>query len=267
MRRSGSLLSYANALGPLCRVAAALLALGCSAWPQTTDSDRMKLLEQQLAAERHLLRDWGGLTRYGSENTELRPPAAGETRVVFLGDQITELWGRGNAKFFPGKPYLNRGIAGQTTAQMLVRFRQDVISLQPRVVVILAGTNDITGVFGLATEEMIADNIMTMTELAKLHGIRVVLASLTPLCDCFSKPTRRQRWLEKIVETNELLKDYAAESGLVYLDYYSALAEGQELRKEFTTDGVLPNDAGYTVMAKLAERAIAAAIGQKVHSP
>src|SRR5258708_5389862 len=184
-----------------------LFALACPAWPQATESDRVKLLEQQLAAERRLLRDWGGLTRYGSENTELRPPTAGEGRVVFLGDQVTELWGRGNAKFFPGKPYLNRGIAGQTTAQMLVRFRQDVISLQPRVVVILAGMNDITGVFGLATEEMIAENIMTMTELPKLHGIRVVLASLTPLCHCFSKPTKRPRGVEKIVETNDLLKD------------------------------------------------------------
>src|SRR5260370_214411 len=238
MRRSRSLLS-ANALGPFCRVAAAILALECCVWPQATDSDPVKSLEQQLTAQRHLLRDWGGLTRYGSENTELRPPAAGETRVVFMGDQITELWGRDNVKFFPGKPYLNRGVAGQTTAQMLVRFRQDVISLQPRVVVILAGMNDITGVFGLATEEMIAENIMSMTELAKLHGIPVVLASLTPLCDCFSKPTKRQRRLEKIVETNELLKAYAAKNRPGYLHHYPVLADGPNPSKDFTTDPML----------------------------
>lgn len=242
---------------------AALLILACRAWPQATDTERAKALEKQLAVQRHLLRDWGGLTRYGSDNTELRRPAPGEARVVFLGDQITEQWGSGAAKFFPSKPYLNRGIAGQTTAQMLVRFRQDVIALEPKVVVILAGTNDIGGAFGLATEEMIADNIMTMTELAKAHGIRVVLASLTPVCDCFSKPTARQRWQEKIVEVNELLKDYAAHSGSVYLDYYGALADGRDLRKEFTTDGMLPNDAGYNVMAALAERAIAEALGKK----
>ena len=238
------------------RLPAALLALACCAWPQATDADRVKALEKQLAAERHLLHDWGGLTRYGSEDSELRPPAPGENRVVFLGDQITEQWGRGDAKFFPGKPYLNRGIAGQTTAQMLVRFRQDVIALQPKVVVILAGINDIGGVFGLATEEMIADNIMTMTELAKAHGIRVALASVTPVCDCFTKPTGRQRWQEKIGEVNELMKDYAEKSGSVYVDYYSALADGRNFKKELTADGLLPNDAGYAVMTALAEKAI-----------
>jgi len=252
-------LPLATTLGLL----AVILVLGCPAWPQATDADRVKALEQQLAAQRHLLRDWGGLTKYGSENSELRPPAPGDARVVFLGDQITEQWGHGSAKFFPGKAYLNRGIAGQTTAQMLVRFRQDVIALQPKVVVILAGTNDIAGAFGLATEEMIADNIMTMAELAKVHGIRVVLASLTPVCDCFGKPTSRRRWQEKIVEVNELLEHYAVQSGSVYLNYYSALADGQDLRKEFTTDGMLLNDAGYNVMARLAGVAIADALRKK----
>ncbi len=252
-----------TSLGAQWRVWATLLAVAGCAWPQVTDAGRVKELEQQLGAQRHLLRDWGGLIKYGSENTELSPPAPGEVRVTFLGDQITEQWGHGGAKFFSGKPYLNRGIAGQTTAQMLVRFRQDVIALQPKVLVILAGTNDIAGAFGLATEEMIADNIMTMTELAKVHGIRVVLASLTPVCDCFGKPTSRRRWQEKILEVNELLKDYAVHSGSVYLDYYSALADGQGLRKEFTTDGILLNDAGYNVMAPLADRAIAEALRKK----
>jgi lysophospholipase L1-like esterase len=248
----------------LIRLLVSCIVLGCSSGAQTPDSSqKIETLERQLAAQRHLLNDWGGLTKFGSENTELRPPALGESRVVFLGDQITWKWGHGDAKFFPDKPYLNRGIAGQTTAQMLVRFRQDVIALQPKVVVILAGTNDIAGAFGLATEEMIADNIMTMTELAKAHGIRVVLASLTPVCDCFGKPSARRRWQEKIIEVNELLMDFAVRSGSVYLDYYAALVDGQDLRKEFTADGLLPNDAGYNAMAPLAERAIAEAIGKK----
>jgi len=205
--------------------------------------------------------DWAGLTRYGSENTEIPPPAPGENRVVFLGDDITELWGQGEAKFFPGKPYWNRGIRKQTTPQMLVRFRQDVISLKPKVVVILAGANDLAGLTGPATQAMIAENIMSMTDLAKANGIRVVLASLTPVCDCFG-PQTRQRPLGKILGMNEWLHEYARESGSVYLDYYSALAEGRALKREFTTDGFLLNDAAYQVMAPLAERAIAKALGR-----
>jgi len=146
-------------------------------------------LEQRLEAQRRMLADWAGLIRYGSENTELPPPAPGEDRVVFLGDEITEYWGRGAAKFFPGKPYLNRGIKGQTTPQMLVRFRQDVIALKPKVVVILAGMNDIASVTGPITQGMFAENIMSIVELAKANNIRVVLASITPVCDCFTKQT------------------------------------------------------------------------------
>ena len=181
--------------------------------------------------------------------------------MVFLGDDITELWGQGEAKFFPGKPYWNRGIRKQTTPQMLVRFRQDVISLKPKVVVILAGANDLAGLTGPATQAMIAENIMSMTDLAKANGIRVVLASLTPVCDCFG-PQTRQRPLGKILGMNEWLHEYARESGSVYLDYYSALAEGRALKREFTTDGFLLNDAAYQVMAPLAERAIAKALGR-----
>src|ERR1041385_1494460 len=116
--------------------------------------------------------DWAGLNRYGSENTEIPPPKPGEDRVVFLGDQITEKWGRGNTPFFPSKPYFNRGIGGQTSAQMLVRFRQDVIKLKPKAVVIMAGANDMTGLFGPGTEGTISENFMSMVELAKTNGIR-----------------------------------------------------------------------------------------------
>ena len=200
------------------------------------------------------LLDWAGLTRYGSENAELRAPKPGENRVVFLGDQITERW----TPFFPGTAYLNRGIADQTSQQMLVRFRQDVISLKPKAVVIQAGINDIT----VATEGMIAENFMSMVELAKFNGIRVVLASVTPVCDCYTNQTAR-RPQGKIIGLNGWIKDYAARSGPVYLDYYAALAEGRNFKKDLTTDGLVPNEAGYKVMAPLAEKAIAEALGRK----
>ena len=247
----------------LVRMLLGLLVLGCSAGAQTPDSGQtIQALERRLAAQRRLLSDWAGLTRYGSENTELRPPAPGEERVVFLGDEITELWGRGNAKFFPGRPYLNRGISRQTTPQMLVRFRQDVILLKPKVVVILAGTNDLAGLSGPATQGTMAENFMSMTELARANGIRVVLASVTPVCDCFANQTAL-RPQGKIIGLNGWIKDYAAQSGSVYLDYYSAMVEGRNLKKELTTDGLLPNDAGYNVMAPLAEQAIAQALVKK----
>ena len=219
------------------------------------------VLEQRLAAYRHLLSDWAGLTRYGSDDSELKPPARGETRVVFIGDQITEFWGRGQAKFFPGKPYVNRGIGGQTAPQMLVRFRQDVIALQPAAVVIQAGSNDIAGVTGPATRGTLSDHIMSMTELARAHGIRVVLASITPVCDC-TGPQTDLRPPRKILDWNDWLRSYAAESGSVYLDYYAALASGRDFRKELTVDGLVPNDAGYDVMAPLAEQAIARALAR-----
>jgi lysophospholipase L1-like esterase len=229
---------------------------------QSPDPPSTATLEQELARYRRIVGDWAGLTRYGSENSELAPPAAGEQRVVFLGDQITELWGQGGARFFPGKPYLNRGVAGQTTPQMLVRFRQDVIALQARVVVILGGTNDLTGVLGPGTEGTIGDNLTSMTELAKANGIRVVLASVTPVCDCVKEQTA-VRPQGKIIGLNSWIREFAARSGAVYLNYYAALADGRDFRASLTRDGLLPNDAGYAVMAPLAEQAIASALAQK----
>jgi lysophospholipase L1-like esterase len=248
-----------------------LLCVSASLWPlsvwpshsQTTDPAKtIAELERELAAHIRLLSDWGGLTRYGSENAELRPPALGIDRVVFLGDEITEMWGEGKAKFFPGKPYLNRGISHQTTPQMLVRFRQDVISLKPTVVVIQAGSSDLAGYAGPATEGTISENFMSMTELARAHGIQVVLASITPVCDCFKNLTER-RPPGKIIGLNGWLKGYATRSGSVYLDYYSALADGRAMKKDLTVDGLIPNDAGYERMAPLAEQAIAQALGKK----
>ena len=248
-----------SSLGP----AGLLLALTIFGQPSAAQApdpqQAIQALKRQIAAQARLLNDWGGLTRYGSENTEIPPPAAGEERVVFLGDEITEEWGRGAEKFFPRKPYFNRGIKGQTTAQMLVRFRQDVISLKPEVVVILAGTNDIGGLLGRATQGMMTENFMSMVEFAKAHGIRVVLGSILPVCDCSTKQTRR-RPIGKIIGMNGWLKDSAAASGAVYLDYYSALVEKRAFKKELTSGGLLPNDAGYRVMAPLAEEAIARAL-------
>jgi lysophospholipase L1-like esterase len=236
-----------------------MFSWACLAQVDSSEPTREEL-EQEVMAQRRLLSDWAGLTRYGSENTELRL-RPDEDRVVFLGDEITENWGEGGAKFFPGKPYYNRGIARQTTPQMLVRFRQDVIALKPKVVVILAGSNDLAGVAGPITEAMAAENFTSMVELAKANGIRVVLASVTPVCDCFRNLTRR-RPPGKIIGMNAWLKDYAARSGSIFLNYYSALVDGRAMKKELTVDGLIPNDAGYQKMAELAEKAIAEALSK-----
>ena len=201
-------------------------------------------------------KDWAGLIRYGSDNAELRAPKPDEDRVVFLGDQVTELWNA--AGFFPGKPFLNRGIAGQTSAQMLVRFHQDVVALKPKVVVIQAGVNDLL----VATEGVIADNYMSMMDIARANGIRVVLASVTPVCDCYTRQTGL-RPQGKIIGLNGWIRDFAAASGAVYLNYYAALAEGRNFKKELTDDGLLPNHTAYGLMAPLAEKAIADALGKK----
>jgi len=203
--------------------------------------------------------DWPQLGAYREQNRQLGPPAPGEDRVVFFGDSITYAWSRQGREFFPGTPYVNRGLKGQTTPQLLVRFRQDVVQLRPKAVVILAGTNDIAGNTGPSTLEMIEDNLMSMAEIARMNGIRVVLCSVLPAADY---PWRQGLHPSgRIVELNAWMKDYAQASGLVYLDYYSAMAgKDGELKPELTTDGVHPNDAGYAVMTPLAARAITAAL-------
>jgi len=203
--------------------------------------------------------DWAGLARYRQANAELPPPAPGEQRVVFMGNSITDAWARYFPTMFPGRPYVGRGISGQTTPQMLVRFRQDVIALRPAVVVILAGTNDIAGNTGPSTLGMIEDNLASMAELARANGIRVVLSSVLPAYDYPWKPGLEPA--PKIVALNAWLKDYAARHDMVYLDYHSAMAdERQGLRRALSDDGVHPTEAGYRVMAPLAERAIAEAL-------
>lgn len=209
--------------------------------------------------EQRLHTDWADLARYRDADTELGAPAPGEERVVFYGNSITEAWAPYFATDFPGRPYIGRGISGQTTPQLLVRFRQDVVALHPAVVVILAGTNDIAGNTGPSTLEMIEDNLASMTEIAKANGIRVVLSSVLPVYDYPWK-----RGLEpapKIVALNTWIRGYAAEHGAVYLDYYSALTDARGgMRAGTSSDGVHPTAAGYAIMSPLAERAIAEAL-------
>lgn len=239
-----------------------LICLTAALGSAAGQSDRLAALEQRVDAQSKLIRDWGGLTRYGSDNSELPPPAPGEDRVVFFGDDATEFWGFDGSEFFPGKPYVNRGISGQATPQMLVRFRQDVIDLKPSVVVIQGGMNDIAALTVPGTTLMIADHIESMVELAKAHGIAVVLASLLPVCDCGSKLSV---FLPrgKIFGLNDWIEEFADESGSVYLNYYPALVDGRDFKRELTDDGVVPNAAGYAVMSALTETAITEALSSQ----
>jgi len=216
-------------------------------------------LRTNLERAQATLRDFANLARYRDDNAKLLPPAAGESRVVFMGDSITDGWGRRYGQFFPGKPYVNRGISGQTTPQMLIRFRPDAIALKPAVVVILAGTNDISGNTGPMTIEEAEGNLTSMAELAEANGIKVVLASLLPVCDCI-KPQTDRRPPDKILAINKWMKQYAESNDFVYLDYFTAMVdENGMLKKDLTYDGLHPNEAGYGVMAPLAQRAIEAA--------
>jgi len=222
-------------------------------------ADEATRLRTQLERSQRVLKDWPNLARYRDDNASLAPSAPGANRVVFMGDSITDGRGRRYGKFFEGKPYVNRGISGQTTPQMLIRFRPDVIALKPQVVVILAGTNDIAGNTGPMTLEAIEDNLASMAELARANNIRVVLASVMPVCD-YIRPQTVQRPPEKIIALNAWIKDYAAKNNHVYLDYYSAMLDDKQmLRQEITDDGLHPNAAGYEIMTPLAEKAIAAA--------
>jgi lysophospholipase L1-like esterase len=213
-----------------------------------------------------LVNDYGNQRRYAADNQKLAPPAAGEERVVFMGDSITDGWGRGpftqSAPFFPGKPYVNRGISGQVTAQMLLRFYPDAVALKPKAVVFLAGTNDIGGNIGPVSNESIQENLIAMVDMARANNIKVILGSVLPVCD-YHRPQTAQRPPERILALNQWLKDYAAQIHAVYLDYFTATLDDKGFFKaELTNDGLHPNAAGYAVMAPLAEKAIAQALGR-----
>ena len=203
--------------------------------------------------------DWPNLARYKDDNTKIGLPAANENRIVFMGNSITEGWLKSSPEFFAGRPYIDRGISGQTSPQMLIRFKQDVIDLKPKVVVILAGTNDIAGNTGPSTLEMIEDNIESMAVLAKAAKIKVILSSVLPVYDYPWKPGLQPA--EKIVTLNQWIKKYALENGCIYLDYFSSMADDRKgMKAEYSEDGVHPNKAGYKVMEPLVEKAIALAL-------
>jgi lysophospholipase L1-like esterase len=218
----------------------------------------------KLAGAQKTLQDWPNIARYHDANASVQAPAKTEKRVVFMGDSITDGWQQPQyGGFFPGKPYIDRGISGQTTPQMLIRFQPDVIALHPQVVVILAGTNDLAGNTGPMTLDQIEANFVSMSELAHANKIRVVLASVLPVSnyghDRDGKPVdmRIKREPAKIIELNAWLKKYAAEHGDIYLDYFSATVDEHGLLKaEISDDGLHPNAKGYAIMGPLAEQSI-----------
>ena len=234
-----------------------------------SDCADLPAMQKQLDVDTGKLRDWAQLERYREANANALPPAKDEIRVAFMGDSITDGWSKPEfGGFFPGKPYFDRGISGQTTPQMLVRFRPDVIDLDPQVVVILAGTNDIAGNTGPMTLEQTEGNLATMTELARAHGIRVVLSSVMPVRDGLKTKNgvalvqTKKRPPETISALNEWIKEICrGKSSSSILDYFSAMVDEQGfLKAEVTYDGLHPNAEGYVVMAPLAEQAIQASL-------
>lgn len=205
--------------------------------------------------------DWPDLNRFREQNKNLGLPAKGEQRVVFMGNSITEGWPNKDPEYFENPSYINRGIGGQTTPQMLLRFRADVIDLQPKLVIILAGTNDIAGNTGPMTLEQIRDNIISMAELAKVNGIQVIISSVLPAYDYVWRPGLEPNI--KIPKLNAMLKDYAENNGFLYLDYFTAMADDRNgLPKELAEDGVHPTKKGYMIMRNLAEDAIIKALNK-----
>jgi lysophospholipase L1-like esterase len=244
------------------RIAIAIVLTG-AAWAQAP-APPPPVTPPPLRGVATLINDYGNLARYAADNEKVTPPAPGEERVVFMGDSITDGWGRAvKAPFFPGKPYINRGISGQTTAQMLLRFYPDVVLLKPKAVVFLAGTNDIGGNLGAVTLESIENNLAAMADIARANGIRVVMASLTPVCDYHRPQQTAQRPPEKISALNAWIKDFCARNHFVFLDYYSSTVDDKGFFKsEITNDGLHPNEAGYAIMGPLAQKAIDQALAK-----
>jgi lysophospholipase L1-like esterase len=244
---------------------ACILLLAAASFAQSSAWKPSKNLEAWRSTRLSIyMNDFGELARYREANAKLIPPASNENRVVFFGDSITDMWKLD--EYFPGKPYVNRGIGGQTTPQMLVRFREDVIALHPKVVVILAGTNDIAGNTGPMSLEEIEANYTTLAELSKAHDVRVVFSSVLPIHNYTpqSQELFADRSPAKILELNRWLKDYCAASGLVYLDYFTPMVGDKGLlKRDLAEDGLHPNKAGYSLMAPLAEAAIAKSLSNK----
>lgn len=205
------------------------------------------------------LQDWNQLGRYHADNERLKAQPAEPRRVVFLGDSITDLWKL--AEFFPDRPYVNRGISGQTTSQMLVRMFPDVIDLKPAAVIVLAGTNDISANTGPETPTMVEENLQAIVELAQVHGIKVILCSLTPVSDYTARKQTERRPPADILKLNAWLRDYAIRAKAVFADYYAAVVDDKGMLKDgFSGDGLHPNAKGYELLAPVAEAAIRKAL-------
>jgi len=243
---------------------AGMMMISSGAFAQGKLTPQQELEQWRQARINVYMDDFAELRRYKKADKQIGLPASGEKRVVFMGDSITDAWDFG--KFFPGKNYIGRGIGGQTTTQMLARFRQDVINLHPAIVVILAGTNDIAGNTGYMDAGDTQANIQSMTELAKAHGIRVILCSVTPVNDYSErgKSASAMRPEEKILALNEWLKSYCKQEGCVYLDYFSAMVdENGKMKAGLVNDGLHPNAEGYKIMAALAQNTLDAVLKQK----
>jgi len=200
--------------------------------------------------------DWPYLNKYKKENAVIDATQTRENRIVFMGDSITEFWSNVQPEFFHEKSYINRGISGQTSPQMLLRFRADVIDLKPAVVVILAGGNDIAGNTGTSTLKMIQNNIFSMVELAQAHHIKIILCSVLPANYFYWKP--KEKPADTIVALNKSIESYAKANDIPYVDYYSAMVDDQKgLPLAYSEDGVHPNKAGYQLMEPIVEQIIA----------
>ena len=249
---------------PLKLMAGLLLVSACSVYAQQApaSSSSHPVLDQYKQSRAGIyMNDFGELAHYRAANAALPPVRAGEQRVLFFGDSLTDFWKLDH--FFPGRGYINRGISGQTTSQMLVRFRQDVIDLQPHVVIILAGTNDIAGNTGPVSLEDIEKNYATMAELTRVHHIVTIFTSVTPVNG--DVPGKRElfdaRPTSEILALNTWLRNYCASSGDLYVDYFTPMADPRgQMQRPLSDDGLHPNEAGYRIMSPLAERAIEKAL-------
>ncbi|MCE1200429.1 MAG: SGNH/GDSL hydrolase family protein [Marinilabiliales bacterium] len=246
-------------------ILAGILWSGLTHAQNSSDAQPQKTMEQLQKENEQMLKqknDWANFQRYREDNAKLGDPKAKESRVVFMGNSITDGWIRISPEFFEGKSYVDRGISGQTTPQMLVRFRADVVQLKPKVVLILGGTNDIAGNTGPSTLEMIEDNLASMTEIAQANGIKVILCSVLPVYDYPWRPGKQPA--DKIVALNQWMKEYAGKHKCIYLDYWTAMADERKgLPANYSKDGVHPNKEGYKVMEALAEKAIHQALKGK----
>jgi lysophospholipase L1-like esterase len=244
------------------------LTYAISTFAQTPTPDALTVEKQRGDRLQSRLNDYAQLARYAKANTEVLPPAKGENRVVFLGDSITDSWKL--AEYFPNQPYINRGISGQTTPQMLIRMQPDVIAHKPKVMILLAGTNDIAGNLGVMSNEFIQGNIASIVQLAHANGINVVLSSILPISDYNKNKAGEaivrstQRPPDRILALNKWIKTYCDEKGLIYLDYFSVTVDDKGfLKAEIANDGLHPNAEGYKIMQKLAAVAIAKALKKK----